>query len=93
MKAKQIFINQSYLNLIVLFYKYITKLLLIIGIIFQNLEQTHFQIRKNPQLHKYFKYIKIHQINLTYTKEGISIDSHKVLFGKEDNITDAVVIK
>jgi hypothetical protein len=55
---------------------------IILLLIFPNSEQKHLQIRKNCQLDKYFKYIKKHQINLSYTKEGISINSHKVLFGK-----------
>jgi hypothetical protein len=50
---------------------------IILLLIFPNLEQKHFQIRKNCQLHKYFKYTKKHQINLSYTKEGISINSPK----------------
>jgi len=45
---------------------------IILLLIFPNLEQKHFQIRKNCQLHKYFKYTKKHQINLSYTKEVIS---------------------
>ena len=35
----------------------------------------------------------INQIDWSYTKEGISINSHKVLFGKGDDITDAVIVK
>lgn len=56
--------------------------IIILLLMFLDLEQKYFRIRKNCQLHKYFKYIKKHQINLSYTKEGISINSHKVLFGK-----------
>ena len=76
------------LNLIVtilqIYYKVTTndRNNIILLLIFPNLEQKHFRIRKNCQLHKYFKYTKKHQINLSYTKESISINSHKVLFGK-----------
>jgi hypothetical protein len=77
------------LNLIVtilqIYYKVTTNNwnnIILLLLIFPNLEQKDFQIRKNCQLHKYFKYTKKHQINLSYTKEGISINSHKVLFEK-----------